>query len=175
MGEVPPALKMIPQNPSQPEGLIQKQPTFYSHCERFFLFQGKKIECDSNLGWDAESLRPIVQSVPQALAELDRYQANRKEVLISGYLATSAVVLIGLGLSFSGGQPLDPSTGAVTLGGGVVLAGLTLGMGAIIHGIGSVTLNEGHIEKAVHYYNEVHPTERIELQFKTDLASELLP
>ena len=167
-------LAQIPSQPSQPPGLIQRQMPSYSHCERFFLFKGQKYECDSNLGRDAERLRPIVQGVPQALSELDIYQKNLHDVRISGFLVSSALVLVALGMIFSQGQPFNPSNGAITPGGGVMLTGLILGVGGIFHGFSLVNSNETHIEKAVNSYNAAHPEQPVELQFKTGVGSKLL-
>ncbi len=167
-------LSQIPSQPSQPPGLIQKQMPSYSHCERFFIFKGQKYECDSNLGGDAERLRPILQSVPQAVSELDIYQKNLHDVRISGLMVSSALVLVALGMIFSQGQPFNPSNGAVTPGGGIMLTGLVLGVGGIFHGFTLVNSNETHIEKAVNSYNAVHPDLPIELQFKTGVGSKLI-
>ncbi len=164
-------ISQIPQQPSQPPGLIQKKVINYSHCERYFLLDGKRYECDSNLGRDAERLRSIVQDVPLALAELDTYQKNLRDVRVSGYLVTSALVLVVLGLIFSQAQPFNPANGGLTPGGGFILGGLTLGIGSIIHGVSTIHVNEQHIDRAVHYYNAVHPERPVELQFDTGTGS----
>ena len=69
----------IPKKPSVPFPLIQKVPKTIPHCERYFLFRGKKYECDSNAGTDAERLRSIVMDVPSAVAELDAYQEKPRK------------------------------------------------------------------------------------------------
>ncbi len=167
-------ISQIPTQPSQPPGLTQKQFKQSGHCERFFLFEGKRYECDSNLGGDAERLRPILQDVPAAIAELDQYQKSRSDVRVSGHLITSALVLAGLGMLFSGGQPFNPSNGGLTPGGAVVLTGMTLGVGAIVHGFTVVNSSDKHIENAVHFYNAAHPDHPVDLQFKTGIGSRLI-
>ena len=167
-------LSRIPQQPSQPPGLVQKKVNPHSHCERFFLLEGQRYECDSNLGRDAERLRTLVQDVPQAVAELDTYQKNLQDVRVSGYLMTSAFVLVVLGMIFSQAQPFNPANGGLTPGGGFVLTGLTLGVGSLVHGFTLVNMNEQHIDRAVRAYNEVHPERPVELQFNTGIGSKLI-
>lgn len=164
----------IPKLPSQPPGLLKKEIPGFPHCERYFLFEGKAIECDSNLGRDAERLRSIVHDVPQAIHELDIYQENLRNVRVSGYLITSAVLLIALGLIFSGGKPFDPANGGITPGGAVFMGGATLGVASALHGFTLVNSNETHIQRAVDYYNGAHPENRIELQFSTGIGAKLI-
>ncbi len=167
-------LSQIPSQPSQPPDLIQREVEDFAHCERFFLFSGKKYECDSNLGRDAERLRPLMQDVPQAIQELDLYQKNLRDVRVSGYLITSGVLLVALGMILSGGQPFNPASGGISLGGGIAMAGFTLGVGSVVHGFTLVNLNEKHIQKAVDHYNGVHPDQPIQLQFSTAIGSKLI-
>ena len=163
-------IKEIPKKPSTPPALTQKSPADIPHCERFFVYQGRKLECDSNLGRDAERLRGIMQDVPQAIAELDTYQANREKIKIAAYLGTAGIVAILAG--FVVGRPnlpFDPVSGAPRLGGIVILGGLGLSANALIYGLSVGKTNEGHLGNAVQYYNSAHPDRPIELKFSTEV------
>src|SRR5690348_3928332 len=61
----------IPVKPSAPPALTQKIPGYSPHCERYFEYRGKWLECDSNVSRDGEALRSIMNDVPSAIAELD--------------------------------------------------------------------------------------------------------
>src|SRR6476619_2703472 len=78
----------IPKQPSTPPPINQLIPTEHPHCERFFVYRGKKMECDSNVGRDADRLRPLMQDVPSAIAELDAYQENREKIKLAAYFGT---------------------------------------------------------------------------------------
>ncbi|MBI2711561.1 MAG: hypothetical protein HYX41_01685 [Bdellovibrio sp.] len=143
----------IPKKPSAPPELTERIPPNLPHCERYFVYGGKKIECDSQLGGDAEMLRPIMRDVPAAIAELDAYQRANKNVRLAAYVGTGGVVSAILGGFVS--QPLfDPATGAIKPGGYIVFGGIALAANALIYGLSLLKTNEIHIGNAVRIYND---------------------
>ena len=160
----------IPKKPSAPPPLLQKVPPNYSHCERYFVYQGKKIECDSNLGGDAERLRPLMEDVPAAIAELDAYQDNRQKMKLAAYLGTLGLVVLMSGFILGRSTPaFDPISGTPNLLGYVMIGGLGVTVHSVILGFSVGKTNESHVGNAVQYYNSVHPDQPIELKFSTEL------
>ncbi len=157
---------LIPDKPSSPPLLKQKSPADVPHCERYFVYRGKKLECDSNANQDAERLRPIMVDVPSALAELDTYQENHDKLRYTAYFGTIGVLLI-LGGVFS--RPVDFSTGAIRFGGYLALLGAGVTLNSILYGWSVLKTNEAHLSRAVENYNRVHPTDPVQLQFSTDI------
>lgn len=155
----------IPKSPSQPPALNWKAPKYVPHCERYFLYAGKKMECDSNLGWDGEVIRPLIREVPQALAELDLYQKNLKSIRVTGYVITAAAAVFLLGLAIS--HPPVDERGNLNFGGYVSAFGGLIGLNSIIYGFSVLRTNEEHLNNAVNAYNALHPEKSIELQFST--------
>jgi hypothetical protein len=160
--------RQIPKNPSQPPSLRQRPARDSHHCERFFVFDGKKEECDSNLGHDAERLRPLMHDVPSALEELDLYQENLKKIKTAAYVGTAGILAMIVGVIMSR-PPFDPNSGAARPGAYVMMVGLAAGVNSMIYGFSLVKTNEAHLGNAVQYYNAAHPDRAIELQFSTNV------
>lgn len=154
----------IPKKPSAPVPLYQISPGNVPHCERYYLYQGKKMECDSNLGNDGEHLRPYMKDVPQALAELDTYQDNLKKLKMAAYLGSAGMLIMVAGILISH-PPIDDTSGALKTGGWVMLGGFGLAANSLIYGFSLMKTNEAHLGNAVNYYNSAHPDRPIELQF----------
>lgn len=159
--------KDIPRKPSMPPDLVQRTPPPFSHCERYFVFQGKKIECDSAVGGDAEMLRPIMRDVPAAIAELDAYKRANKNVRIAAYVGTAGILATILGGVIS--HPIVDSSGTLQPGGYITFTGIALAVNAVIYGLSLVKTNEVHIGNAVRYYNQAHPEKPVELLFSTQV------
>jgi hypothetical protein len=157
---------VIPTQPSKPPLSKQIKPPEIPRCERYFLFDGRRLECDSNVGRDAERLRPLMKDVPEALAELDIYQQNLQKVKLAAYLGTAAAAAGLFGLLISGG-PTNKDGGGITTGGYFIIGGAILGINSFIYGFSLATWNERHISRAVDFYNAAHPERTIELQFST--------
>ncbi len=156
----------IPKNPNAPPTLTQKTPSEMPHCERYFVYQGEILECDSHLGRDGERLKRIIQDVPSALAELDLYQVNQERVKWTAYLGTLGL-LVGIA-AFVFGRPAFDS-GAPTLGGYFMLGGLGLTANSWIYGLSLQKVNESHLGRAVEYFNVAHPEQPITLEFSTQI------
>ena len=158
----------IPKKPSPPPQLAPRIGKSKPQCERYFLYQGKKMECDSYLGGDAERLRPLFADVPSALAELDAYQANLKKMKLAAYIGTAGILVIIAGIVIS--RPIvDPGSGALKPGGYVALGGFGLSLNSLIYGFSLKRTNEIHLGNAVQYFNAAHPDRPIELQFNTQI------
>ena len=168
----------IPSTPSAPPGLVQKRAPSIAHCERYFLYQGKKIECDSNLGSDGEVLRPLMKDVPSAVSELDTYQHNRWVARNLAYLGTAGLIVLIAGAMFGREKYIDTSTNINSgkegdrlnlLGRYLYYGGAGVAGGSGIYGFSLVRSNEAHIGNAVENYNRVNPDNLIELQFSTGI------
>lgn len=165
----------IPHKPSSPPSLIQKEPPRIYHCERYYVYQGKPFECDSNLGNDAERLRPLMEDVPAAITELDAYQSNRQQVRMAAYFGTLGILAMITGLvigrigASKNSPAFDPVSGSPNLGGWVLIGGLGLTVNSLIFGISVGRTNEAHVGNAVQNFNQVHPDRPIELKFTTEV------
>ena len=161
-GDPPP----IPQFPSTPPGWERKIPVDAFLCKRAYIYQGKFYTCDSNLNWDGENLRAILQDVPASLTELNLYQRNRNQVKTLGYYSS-----IGLGLTaltYLVSRSLDGNTGLNVRRVGFSV-GLSLAAGSFIYGFSLLKTNEQHLGRAVEAHNQAHPESPIELQFSTGI------
>jgi hypothetical protein len=156
----------IPTTFSMPPHLSQKKPPVLPHCERYFIYSGKKFECDSNLGKDAVQLRSIISSVPDALAELDSYQETRVRMTKSAYVGSTGLMTAVAGFLIS--RPLiDQQTHQLRTGGYLVAGGLTVAFVSMIYAFTSISSNDSHLLKAVEIFNTAHPENPIEIQFST--------
>lgn len=158
----------IPKTPNAPPPLKQKEVANIPHCEKYFVHQGKVIECDSNLGEDGEHLRSIMSDVPAAIAEMDRYQENRRHIKIASYVGSVGVLAMLVGIIISR-PPVDPGSGSVRPGGYVLFSGFGVFANSLLYGLNVARTNQAHLGNAVNYYNAAHPDTPIELQFSTHL------
>ena len=157
----------IPTEPSAPPSLTPRKAPGTIHCQRRFLYRGKMLDCDSNLEQDAERLRPIMQDVPAALAELDSYQHSKAKVRELAYGGG-----LGLGMALGGfiaSRLTQDSSVArdyrlMGIGGGLIVIGATL-----ISGLTTLAASSEHLGKAVKEYNQARPGDPIELQFTTGI------
>jgi hypothetical protein len=147
----------IPQTTTTPPQMLRRSPKDVPHCERYFECKNKKAEVDSNLGYDAETLKFTVKDTPAALAELNIYQENRQQIKAAAYIGTLGLLMIGTGLIVGEGA------GPYLFYGGIAVAGTFY-----VYGLNKLRVNESHIENAVRYYNMAHPEKRIQLQFSTE-------
>ncbi len=157
-------LKTIPKKPSAPLPPGRPGVNEYFNCDRYFVYEGKRIVCDSYMRKDAEKLRPILEEVPEAVAELNAYQDNRRTLRNCAYIGSIGV------LSFIIGNVLrdkvfvkDGFTHQFLTYGGLGVAGTSL-----IYGFAVTQRNEAHIGNAVQYYNNARPDRPIQILFNTD-------
>ena len=165
-------VQKVPTTPSAPPQLRPRGPSDIYRCQRYFIYDGKVYGCDSNIGQDAERLRPLLEPVPEAIAELDQYQANRARIRTAAYVGTSGLLLMILGnfvstrFYDSNNAPTDTSNlirSAALIGGAGVMAG------SFVYALSYGRENEKHLGRAVELYNTVRPNKSIELQFSTQL------
>jgi hypothetical protein len=164
----------IPSTPSAPPNLVRQAPYDAFRCERQFVFQGKKLLCDSNTRLDAERLRPIIFEVPEAVAELDLYQRNRRKVRNAAYFGTMGLA-IAVASTFVAQQFFSDSTGGLTQSGRtiksvMVYTGAGISVGSLVFALSFNKANEAHIGRAVQNYNAARPDNPIELQFSTGIS-----
>jgi len=157
-------LESIPKKPSTPVAPGRPGINEYFTCDRYFVYEGKRIVCDSYMRKDAEKLRPILDEVPEAVAELDEYQKNRRTLRNCAYVGS-----IGF-LAFVAGQLLkdklfekDGLTHQALSLGGLGLVGTSF-----LYGFAVTQKNEEHIGNAVQKYNNARPDRPIQIQFSTD-------
>ena len=152
----------IPEKPSRPPELTVSQPQDPFRCERDFIYQGERFSCDSIIRQDGERLRPIINEVPEAIAELDQYQKNRRNIRSASYVGTLGILVMVASSMLGTGQS-DFTKNFV------FYSGVSLTAGTVLYGISTLQNNETHLGNAVRMYNERRPDRPIELQFTTDL------
>jgi hypothetical protein len=161
----------IPKTTTAPPSMLQHAPVDPFHCERNFVYQGKILDCDSNVARDGERLRPIFRDTPGALTELNAYQRNRRNLRIAAYTTSLGFVMFLAGFVIS--QPPFQNFGfplsqmSINTGGYFVLSGLGLSVGSFAYALSLSRTNEQHLRESVDQFNQAHPNQPIELQFKT--------
>ncbi|MBI3534408.1 MAG: hypothetical protein HY072_02835 [Deltaproteobacteria bacterium] len=162
------AYKKTPSVLKTPKPLFLKPPAIKAFgCQRKYLYEGKVLECDSNLSRDGENLRPILSQVPEALSELNIYQKNRRNIKYLSYLGTLGLTVMGLGLIFQSGKT---GSEAVLIRNLVFFPGVMLAGGSFIYGFVFLTANEEHLVRAVDTYNDANSEKQIELRFTVELT-----
>jgi len=167
----------IPKAPSAPIPLKPTEPPDDAfRCARYLVYKGKRMDCDSNVRRDAERIRPILESVPSAVTELNIYQANRRSIRTSAYLASLGIVavLVGMiigspGVSKQPGGAIYMNNGVpqVNTGGYIALGGLLLGVNSFIYGASLIRTNEDHLDRALELYNQAKPQDPLQIQVST--------
>lgn len=162
----------IPSTPSAPPPLAPPPPSDSFRCQRFFVYKGETISCDSNIRLDGEKLRPIIKDVPAAVAELDQYQKNRLSVRNAAYLGTFGFVVALAGYFISNGMKQNGElTGdAIAVRNTMVLGGGAVAVGSFLYALSFIKTNERHLDNAVNEYNRARPDAPIQLQFSADIA-----
>lgn len=142
-------------------------------CQRQYLYRGKLLDCDSQLQEDGEKLRPVLSQVPAAVLELNEYQRGRRHLEFAAYTGSLGLVVAVAGWLVSR-QYQDPSGAPSSTGRKIrnvaALGGLSLTAGSLIYGVSFLKANERHLGRAVQFYNEARPQDRIELQFTTGIS-----
>lgn len=163
---------IIPRRPSAPPPLAPKGPPEVFRCQRQFVHDGKDLPCDSYVRMDGQGLRPILQSVPEALSELETYQGNRKKIRNAAYagtlgLATLVVgVLVSTQFRDSSGNPTPTSEMIHDLS---IIGGGGLAAGGFLYALSFIKTNETHLANAVDYYNRAKPDSPIQLKFTAEM------
>lgn len=162
----------IPKTPSAPAFVAPVTPVDPFRCERNFTHKGEVLGCDSNIRLDGEKLRPIVQSVPEAAAELDLYQRNRLSLRNAAYIGTLGVVVMIAGSLLSlnyreNGVATDTSNAIRQIS---LIGGGTIAAGGFLYGLSANQGNETHLQNAVGHYNKANPQTPIQLQFSTGMT-----
>jgi hypothetical protein len=154
----------IPHSPSTPPSLNQKVPPDLFNCKRKFVYQGRTLDCDSELARDGENLRPIVQTVPEAESELNIYQRDRSRIQKLAYVGS-----VGLASALIGTVVFRRVEGlnTIALRNVTVLGGLGLVAGSTLLGLALLSTNESHLSRSVDLYNQARPSTPIQIQFST--------
>lgn len=147
--------KTIPDNPFR--------------CDRMIKYRGRVLPCDSALRRDGESLRTIFADSPEALEELDQYQAGRNRVRYSAYVGTAGL-LVALTGSWIANAFIDESRQTARQDTAKVLrlSGIGLTVGSVIFGLSALRSNESHLQNAIIQYNASSPDRPIEILFKKE-------
>lgn len=160
-------LPKIPEQPSSLPVFSRSRPTEPQECDRFFVYQNKKILCDSNLGKDAEALRPILSQVPESIESLDTYQRRRRQLKTSAYFGTVGLAFLLTGLlapKLSSNYDTQQRIKSISKIGGLGFLTATGVFGLIV-----LSTNEANLGKAIQSYNQKRPFDPIELQFSTGI------
>jgi hypothetical protein len=160
----------IPKTPTAPPSLLQAIPVDPFHCHRIVVYQGKPIDCDSNVRRDGDNLRRIIKDVPAAIAELDTYQKNRRNLKYTAYAASAGLLVTLVGYFGSrGDHGFRNANSQLTPAAIVALSGLTFSIGSMAFGFYLYESNESHLTEAINDYNLARPNAPIELEFKTGM------
>ncbi|MEN9723908.1 MAG: hypothetical protein RJB38_1894 [Pseudomonadota bacterium] len=124
-------------------------------CDRSFVYQGKDYPCDSARANDGEGLRMLLEKVPSARDELDRYQANRRSLSTLAFTGMAGILIAVMGPRFA------DSTGSKNL---MIAGGLSLTLGSFAFGRSRLAANEQHLDRAIHLFNEQNPEDPISLK-----------
>lgn len=134
-------------------------------CKREFLYEGQLRRLDSFDCKNAEHLRPLIQGIPQAVAELDAYQKNRKNLVGAAYIGTIGLVAMILANNLLRNDKVGDLGENIARYGGIGLLG-----GSALFSLVILQTNESHLTKAVTYHNQANPDRAIELQFSTEFT-----
>jgi hypothetical protein len=164
----------IPKKPSAPAVLAQPSLKDAFQCQRYFVYKGNRLDCDSHVRRDGESLRPILALVPKAEEELNTYQTNRRNLRTASYTTTAGLfaVLVGFALDFAtqknNSRIFDPH-GSLTPGGILAFTGLAVSFESFVYSLSVSRGNESHLGNAVEVYNQAKPEQPIQLEFSTKI------
>ncbi|MGE0614518.1 MAG: hypothetical protein AB7P04_02670 [Bacteriovoracia bacterium] len=159
-------IKEVPQETMKPGQIGKEVKVAAFGCKREFVHQEKTYPIDSFHKQDGERLRPVIQEVPSAVAQLNAYQRNRRAATTANYVGT-----IGIGVALVGlilGRQLSGDT-AVVVRNISVLSGLAMTSGSLIYRFTILRSNENHLTQAVQNYNSARPNDSIQLQFSTEM------
>jgi hypothetical protein len=149
----------IPHQPSAPPQLFERTAPNTFRCQRFYLYQGKTLGCDSGLHADAEKLRPILSMVPEALADLNDYQSTQHRLSNTAYVGSAGLLILLAGFLGGGGNGKKI----------MYIGGASMFLGSLIYGFTEMRANEGKLGDAVDAYNLARPNDPIVLQFNTGI------
>lgn len=162
-------VKDLPQKPSAPPSFDHNHPPIDSFiCPRLYVYRGKTLNCDSALAWDGENLRPILSDTPEALAELDAYQARRRNVQSLRYVG-GAGALLALTGSILERTALRDDPRRVVIRNIAVFGGLSIAAGSFAFSLALLRSNESRLGRAVQLHNQAKPKDPITLQFSTGI------
>ena len=140
--------------PAIPELGPKSAPLDILRCERNYEYRHKVLPCDSPVAADGEGLRPLLETVPAARAELEIYQSNRRSLGLTAYTG-----MAGLLVAVLGPRLIEERKGknvAITIG-------LSLTLGSLAFGKSRLAVNEAHLDRAVSHFNDAHPEDPITL------------
>lgn len=129
-------------------------------CDRTVSYRGRSVLCDSYTRPDGERLRPLIDSVPAALSELDAYQKSRRSLRNSAYVASTGFAIFLASLFFR----VDGKPNAAGY------AGLGIMGASVVYGFVSYQTAERRLENAIQRYNEARPNDMIKLEVTTEFS-----
>lgn len=156
----------IPTRPSAPPKLAPITLPNIPQCERYFSYQGQRMECDSNVSQDANRLRPIFQQVPESLAELNLYQEKQKKLLSAAYFGSAGLLAMLIGFVLR--NHVD-ETGGIRLSGVILIGGMVITGNSIAYAFSMGKANEIHLQNSVKTFNQAKPEQPIGLEFSSPI------
>ncbi len=159
-----------PRAPMAPPGTQAKKiPDNPFRCDRLIHYRGKTLPCDSALRRDGESLRAILEHTPDALDELDQYQAGRNSIRYSAYVGTAGLLMaITAGLIANTVNDANHEQGRQDTAKVLRASGLGLTIGSVVFGLSALRSNEEHLQTAIIKYNASSPDKPVEILFKSE-------
>lgn len=152
-----------------PSAQSKKIPDNPFRCDRLIKYRGKTLPCDSALRRDGESLRSIFERSPEALEELDQYQAGRNSIRYSAYVGTTGLLLaLTSGLITNLFIDSSRSTAREDTAEVLRVSGLGITLGSVVFGLSALRSNEQHLQTAIIKYNASQPDKPIEILFKSE-------
>lgn len=135
-------------------------------CERKFSCAGNDFHADSNHRIDGEMLRDYLKQYPEAISELNAYQATRRTIRVASYIGTLGV-LIALGGLIASTQLTGSEQ--IVIRNVFTATGLGLTLASTAATFLVLNINEARLDRAVSIYNRGNPDRQIVLQFKSQL------
>lgn len=157
----------IPSAPNAPPQLARKKKTDPFGCKREFKYKEEVYPIDSYHQQDAEKLRPVIDTVPSAVSELNTYQSNRRAARTAAYFGTFGILIMIGGLLLS--NSFESEEDANTIRTLSLFGGLGISAGSFIYSFSVLNANESHLDQAVRKYNHQNPRTPVELQFSTGI------
>jgi len=124
-------------------------------CERQIIYRGKRLPCDSPSARDGEGLRTLLLTSPEALAQLDRYQQNRRSLKSTAYVGMAGLLILALAPRFSN----TSAERTAWMGGGLAIT-----LGSFAFGRAKLNSNEDQLDQAIETYNQANPSDLIQLK-----------
>lgn len=127
-------------------------------CQRRFRLLDRTFAMDSFNARDGEGIRPLANNVPEAITELNHYQANQVRARTAAITGSAGIFLVIITQIIASSQ-----TGAeqAAIGGFGRILGFGLASGSLLFSIANLNSNEDHLTRAIDAVNRANPDQII--------------